>query len=207
MKNRIAFRAVRPDFRSRHDFVWPFPGKVAKAPGPFWTDNTGGCPTAVGDGLCLAKTWDGSASGGIPAITVLVCEFREKDVLGEDHDKIRVRKTKVLRVVDFPRFLTGMGRGIKHAEVLPQSLRGISLRGAILGGVDLCGRDLSYADLRRSYLEDANFRGANLTNVQIRGADTTNADFSGVKGLPQDGMPAGWKAYSHDEPWRQVSSR
>lgn len=26
-----AFRAVHPDFRSRDGYVWPFPGKVAKA--------------------------------------------------------------------------------------------------------------------------------------------------------------------------------
>ena len=86
MPTQTAFRSVHYDFRSRNGFVWPFPGNDAVAPGPFDLDNKGGCPSYLGDGICLAHTTSGAASGRIPLHTVLVCSYEEDDVLGQGQD-------------------------------------------------------------------------------------------------------------------------
>ena len=88
MAKLTAWRAVRPDLRSSNGFRWPFPGKKAVAPLPEGSVFTRGnpCPVFVGDGLCLAKTWRGAASGGIPAITCLEVTYKPEHVLGEDID-------------------------------------------------------------------------------------------------------------------------
>lgn len=104
-----AWRVVRPDFRSRGDFRWPFPGNWAEASGPF--TNGAPCPSQEGDGVCLAKTWAGAASGDIPARTVLVCGYFANDVLGENEDKIRVRRAFVSEVWDGERLVRELGRG------------------------------------------------------------------------------------------------
>ena len=130
-----AFRTVHPDFRSSRGYVWPFPGRIAKAAGPF-TDHKGGCPQAVGDGICLATTWHGAASGGIPAVTVLVCSYLPGDLLGQEEGKVRVKKAKVLRVVDFPATLRG---DVPKDDAIPADLRSANLGGADLGGAE-CDR-------------------------------------------------------------------
>ncbi len=141
---RTAFRAVHPDFRSSCGFVWPFPGGEAVAAGPF-TDHEGGCPQSAGDGICLAHTWAGVASGGIPAFTVLVCEYDAADLLGfeggtvEVPEKVRVKRARVLRAVDFPATLRG---DVRRDDALP------------------------YADLSRADLYGADLTGANLTGAR-----------------------------------------
>ena len=159
----IAFRTVHPDFRSSRGYVWPFPGRVAKAAGPF-TDHKGGCPQAVGDGICLATTWQGAASGAIPAITVLVCSYLPSDLLGQEVGKVRVKKAKVLRAVDFPATLRG---DVPKDDALPA--------------------DLWDANLRDANLRDANLRGANLWDANLR-----DANLGGAMCNRYTVPPAGW---------------
>ena len=105
-----AIRTVRPDFTSQHDYRYPFPGKVAKAPGPI-LDHKGECPRAVGDGLCAALTWVGMASGGVPARTLLLVAYRQNDVLGKSADKLRLRAMRVVDAIDGERLLRENGHG------------------------------------------------------------------------------------------------
>ena len=198
MTTHTAFRSVHPDFRSRNGFIWPFPGNTAEAPGPFDTDNKGGCPDGRGDGICLATTARAMASGGIPAITVLVCEYDEDDLLGQESDgsKVRVRKARVLRVVDFPATF----RGAVTADLdLPtkDDLREANLYGADLYGANLYGANLREADLRGANLYGANLRGANLhganlSRANLYGADLYRADLYGAD-LSGADLPAEWK--------------
>ena len=134
---RTAWRSVHPDLRSSHGYRWPFPGHDAVAPLPAGAEFTSGdpCPQFVGDGLCLAKTWRGAASGGIPAITCLLVEFDDGDVLGEDDDKVRVSSCRVVDVFDAPALLRdGWGKGAY--------LSGAYLYGAYLTMADLTGATL-----------------------------------------------------------------
>lgn len=127
MSTMTAWRAVHPDLRSSHGYRWPFPGGEADAPLPAGAEFTRGapCPHFEGDGLCLAKTWLGAASGGIPAITCLLVEYDSDDVLGEDHDKLRVSRCRVVDVFDAP------------ALIRDGWCPGANLAGANLAGADL----------------------------------------------------------------------
>ena len=138
-----AWRVVRPDFTSKNDYRWPYPGNWAY-PNPTDREMTNGnaCPQFDGDGLCLAKTWAGAASGGIPAIVALLCHYNPADVLGEDNDKIRVRKALVVDVHD-PQRLIRDGW-----------CTGADLSGANLSGADLSGANLSRANLSRAYSDE-----------------------------------------------------
>ena len=155
---RYGFRAVHPDFRSRNGYVWPFPGQTARASGPFSAANNRGCPSYDGDGICLATTAQGAASGGIPLITVLVCSYRPVDLLGSESggSKIRVRSAEVLSVHDFPATLR-IGSGAAGSDRLPSKsdLSGANLRYANLRGADLYGADLYGADLYGANLSGA----------------------------------------------------
>lgn len=155
-----AWRAVHPDLRSSRGFRWPWPGNEAVAPLPDGKEFTLGhpCPLFPGDGLCLAKTWRGAASGSIPAITCLLVEFDEADVLGEDDDKLRVSRCRVVDVFDGP------------ALIRDGWCAGANLRGANLGGANLRG---------------ANLRGANLwaalANEWTRWPDGFDPDKAGLR--------------------------
>ena len=140
MTTRTAWRACRPDLRSSHGYRWPWPGNQAIAPLPDGAGFTRGnpCPRFEGDGLCLAKTWRGAASGGIPAITCLLVEFDQADVLGEDDHKIRVSRCRVVDVFDAPAL-------IRDGWCLGADLGGADLRGA----ADLWGADLRYANANK----------------------------------------------------------
>ena len=120
-KKLTAWRAVHPDLRSSNGFRWPFPGKKAVAPLPAGSEFSRGnpCPEFVGDGLCLAKTWRGAASGGIPAITCLEVTYRPEHVLGEDADKVRP--------VEYSEYLLPY---VPHSGVPLTAVR----RGAVSGG-------------------------------------------------------------------------
>jgi len=186
-----AFRAVHPDFRSRDGYVWPFPGKVAKAAGPFDLDNKQGCPSAPGDGICLGLTWRGVASGSIPAITVLVCSYLPADLLGTEDNgsKVRVKKCRVERVVDFPATLRRAtplddllpsadltGADLRSANLRSANLYGANLTGAYLTGANLTGANLRSANLRSADLRSANLYGANLYSANLTGANLHSAD-------------------------------
>lgn len=94
----FGMRTVHPDFTSSRGFRWPFPGRWAKASGPF-TKSDDPCPSYPGDGLCVGLSWRGMASGGIPAAAVLLVAFREADVLARKVDKLRARRVFVVDVV------------------------------------------------------------------------------------------------------------
>ena len=185
-------RAVHPDFRSSYGFRWPFPGQVAQAAGPFARDNTGPCPASVGDGVCTAQTAAGMASGGIPAVTVLLTAHKLADVLGFDNDKVRASQVLVVDVVDLPRLcresmteanLEGADlyrANLEWADLYGANLEGADLRRANLEGADLRRADLRGADLRRANLEGADLyradlRVANLYRADLRGANLTGA--------------------------------
>lgn len=194
------FRAVNPDFRSRHGFVWPFPGGTAVAPGPIEYGNKDACPWGVGDGICLALDWEGCASGAIPAHTVLICSYAASDVLGSDSGKVRVREAEVLEVVDFPALLRGVGTP-EFEWVLPKSLHGVNLSGADLSFAPLEGRDLSRARLDRIDLSYATLAGANLSGATFVKTNTSFTNFAGATGIPLTGVPDGWRADSGYMPW------
>ena len=140
---RTAWRSVHPDLRSSHGYRWPLPDGAEFTRGD-------PCPQFVGDGLCLAKTWRGAASGNIPAITCLLVEFDEADVLVEDDDKVRVTRCRVVDLFDAP------------ALIRDGWCAGANLGGANLGGANLGGANLRYANLRYANLGGANLWGANL---------------------------------------------
>ena len=189
-----AYRSVHPDFRSSRGYVWPPPGKVAKAAGPFDRDNKGGCPSAPGDGICLGLTWQGVASAGIPAITVLVCSYLPADLLGTEADgsKIRVKKCRVERLVDFPAMLRGdvpadpllPKANLSRANLSGANLSRASLSWASLSWANLSGADLSGADLSWANLSWANLSGANLSGANLYGADPYRAIGDALTILP-----------------------
>ena len=128
MTIHVGFRAVHGDFTSSNGYRWPFPGNTAHAPLPEGREFTKGdpCPQFPGDGLCVATTWRGAASGGIPALTCLVVEWDDEHVLGADGDKVRVSEARVVEVLDVP--LLARGGYLRGAN-----LRGADLREANLG--------------------------------------------------------------------------
>ena len=148
----LGWRIVHPDLTSRGGFRWPFPGNWCDAPGPILPNNVGGCPRNEGDGICVAKTWSGASSGGIRSQTCLLVAYEPKAVLGEDHEKVRVRRALVLDV-----FSATVGLG----------------PGADLTRAYLTRANLSGANLTRANLSGANLTGANLTGAYLTGATYT----------------------------------
>ena len=179
---RTAWRTVHPDLRSSHGFRWPFPGGVAVAPLPVGRTFTRGnpCPGFVGDGLCLAKTWRGAASGCIPAITCLLVEFDDAAVLGEDDDKVRVSCCLVVDVFDAPAL-------IRDGWCAGADLGGANLWGANLGGADLGDANLGDADLR-----DANLWGVNLWGANLGDANLGDANLGGARSDRWTRWPGGF---------------
>lgn len=171
-------KSVRPDLRTSHGFRWPFPGQVAECdPGriiPEPRTPNGGCPQQVGDGLCVATSWRGMASGDIPASTLLLAAYRSSEVLdaSETVGKLLLPRVAVVALVD--------GADLIRAEGERSDLRGANLRGANLRGADLRGADLQRADLQRSDLQGANLQGANLWCADLRGANLQRANLRGA---------------------------
>ena len=126
-----AIRSVHPDGASSRGFVWPLHPKTVTAAGPCKVSGDP-CPSCVGDGICAAHTWAGMASGGIPAITLLLVAYATQDVLA-----------------DFPHKI------LRGADLQGAYLRDANLRGAYLQGAYLRG-----ANLRGAYLRDADLQGA-----------------------------------------------
>jgi hypothetical protein len=188
---QVAWRVVRPDFTSKNDYRWPYPGNWAH-PNPCDREMTNGnaCPQFDGDGLCLAKTWAGAASGGIPAAVALLCHFDPADVLGEDDDKIRVRKALVVDVYD-PQRLIRDG-WCPRADLSGANLYGANLHGANLHGADLHGANLHGADLYGANLHGADLYGADLSGANLYGADLSGANLYGAEGDAWTRLPDGW---------------
>jgi hypothetical protein len=175
--DRVALKAVHPDFTTRDGFQWAFPG--------FWTRDPDSspepfghvCPRYPGDGLSVAKTVAGMAAGNYSPVTVLVVGFNDRDVLAEDEDKLRIVTAKTLTVIDGIKLIKTLGRG---ADLRGADLRGANLRGANLQEANLVGADLWGADLEGANLEGADLWGANLGGADLRGADLWGANLRGA---------------------------
>ena len=165
-------KSVHPDLRTTHEYTWPLPGNVAECdPQRLLAYNSSGCPKQVGDGLCVATTWGGMASGGIRALTLLLVAYNSTEVLGfeEDGAKLRLPRVAVVALVDGERLLREAGRNanLEGAYLLSANLRDANLRGANLRSADLRSAnlwraDLRSADLRSAYLRSASLGGADL---------------------------------------------
>ena len=180
---KLAWRSVHPDLRSSHDYRWPLPGNWAvpnSVSGAGKAEYTRGdpCPQFDGDGLCLALTFSGAASGGIPAITGLICGYREKDMLGTDTTKLRVSQTLVVDLIDIPAI--GRTGSLYRADLSGANLIGANLIEGDLTGANLSRDNLYRADLSGAYLSEANLSRANLYRADLSRADLSMADLSGA---------------------------
>jgi Pentapeptide repeats (8 copies) len=177
-----AFRSVHHDFTSSNGFRWPFPGGSVKLPMPARDFTLGNaCPQFIGDGVCLAKTARGAASGQIPLHTVLIVSYTKASILGEDEHKLRVKSCRVLEVLDFPALLQAdMVDASVKANLSGANLSGANLSGANLSGANLSGANLSGANLRGANLRGANLSGADLSGANLRGANLSGANLRGA---------------------------
>ena len=203
-------KSVHPDLRTYGGYRWPYPGGVAECdPTRIVHENVGARPEQSGDGLCVGLSWKGMASGGIPAITLLLVAYSSADVLGEaaSAGKVRASRVAVVSVVDGARLLRTSGRGadlsgadlyganLSRANLSRANLSGAYLNGANLSranlsgaylsradlsGADLCGANLSRANLSRANLSGANLNGANLSRANLSGAYLSGADLYGA---------------------------
>ena len=168
----LAWRTVADaDRNSSHGYCWPRSGQWAESSGP-WTLGAE-CPTQPGDGLCLAKTFSGASSGGYSIKHAILCAYDPDDILGEDDNKIRVKRAKVIRRLDIPRM-------IRDGLFSGANLRGANIEGADLQWANLSGANLGMADLREANLQRANLRGANLRRANLRRANLYGANLQGA---------------------------
>ena len=177
--SRWGVKRVNSDGTSRNGLVWPVGvGGVVEQAGP-----ADGEPCGVG--LHVAKTAQGASQGGslVQAIGLLV-EFDQADVLGEDDDKVRVSRCRVLPgVVDLVKFWGANLRGANlwGANLGGANLRGANLWGANLRGANLWGANLGGANLGGAYLWSAKLLGADLGGAYLGGADLGGANLGGVR--------------------------
>lgn len=168
-------KSTNPDLTTRGGFRWPFPGNVAEAP-DFDFGNTDACPAFPGDGLCVARSWAGMASGGFPAVTLLLVAYRSDRARGSA-DKVRTDRVAVVGLVDGARLVREHGSG---ADLCWANLSGADLRGANLFRADLCRANLSRANLPGANLHGACLSGANLSGANLRGANLSGVNLSGA---------------------------
>ena len=173
-----------------------------EAPGPI-LDHKGECPTAPGDGLCVALTVPAAQSGGrrLSNSVMLLVGYLPDDVVGTDGSKVRVRRLYVhpdpidpVQLVLWAIAADDLG----GADLGGADLRGAYLRGANLGGADLGGADLGGADLRDANLRGADLRGAYLGGAYLGGANLgdanlRDANLRGATGNEWTRLPAGYR--------------
>ena len=153
------FRVVARDRSTRHGYRWAAPGEWATAPGPINDANRGACPTGVGDGICVARTWRGVYVQGYRCDRIMLVGWSPVDVLGDETDKVRLRRAWVGGILTIGAAYLG-GADLRGADLGGANLGGADLRGANLGGADLRDANLDGADLGGAYLRDADLRGA-----------------------------------------------
>lgn len=177
-------KSVRPDLCTRNGFRWPWPGNAT--PVLELDDHDSPCPIRVGDGLCVAKTWAGTAAGGFTARTLLLVAYRKTEARGNS-DKLRVPQAFVVDIIDGEKLIRECGRGaylrgayLCGADLCCANLYGANLRGADLCGADLCGANLCGADLRCADLCGADLRGADLCGAYLYGADLRRTNLCGA---------------------------
>src|SRR3990167_2827580 len=132
----LGWKVVNPDLTTKFGCKY-IPGAKLVARN-IDLNNKCSCPKREGDGFCIAKNWKGAASGGIPANIVALLGYKEKDILGQDENKFRVKKVWVLGLWDIQK----------------------AIRTGVFKGANLEGAYLYRANLNR-----ANLNGANLKNV------------------------------------------
>jgi hypothetical protein len=123
-------KSTNPDLRTKNDYRWPFPGNETEY--LHLDDHESSCPKRVGDGICVATTWAGMASGGFPAVTLLLVAYRVGEARSDEEGKFRVPQAFVVDLVDGARLIRKNGRGA-------------NLRGANLWGADLSYENREYA--------------------------------------------------------------
>ena len=153
-------KSVRPDLRTYGGYQWPWPGQTAVCdPNALMPTNRDACPSQEGDGLCVATSWRGMASGGIPASTMLLVAYASSEALGGDTEngKLRLPRVAVVAVVDGLRLLreSGAGANLRGANLYAANLSGANLSGANLRGANLYAANLTRADLTDALGADA----------------------------------------------------
>lgn len=149
-------KSVGFDGRTKHGFEWPAPGgETARYE---LDDHESSCPRRQGDGLCVATTWAGMASGGFRAFCLLLVAYRSAEARGDEEGKLRVPQIAVVARLD--------GEAVARRD----------LQGANLRGADLGGANLRRADLEGANLQGANLQGADLRSANLRGADLTDEE-------------------------------
>ena len=174
-------KSVGFDGRTKHGYLWPAPGYVTER--VELDPHDGSCPKREGDGLCVATTWKGMASGGYRAFCVLLVAYRSAEARGDEAGKLRVPQVFVVDRLDGEKLAreSFSGSNLHAADLSGADLHGADLSGADLSGADLTGADLHGADLRGADLYGANLRNADLRNADLRNADLRNAS-----------LPDGW---------------
>ena len=182
-----------------------------EAPGPI-TQSTSVCPSAPGDGLCVALTVSAAQTGGqrMGNSVMLLVGYLPEDVLSTDGAKVRVRRLYVepdpvdpvqltlwaiaaddLRGANLGSAYLG-GTNLWGANLGDANLRGANLRGANLGDANLGDANLGDANLRGAYLGGANLGDANLRGANLRDANLGDANLGGATGNSCTELPAGW---------------
>ncbi len=166
----LGIKSVHPDLMTTRNFRWALPGGTNISNDELNRGNKSACPDQPGDGLCVATTWRGMASGGIPARTLLLVAYRSADVVGRDEPAGKLRiggEVATVALIDGERLIRKHGG---RADLRGADLRGAFLQFADLQGADLRGADLRGADLRGAFLQGAFLRGADLQGADLRGA-------------------------------------
>ena len=160
-----------------------------EAPGPI-LDHQGECPTAPGDGLCVALSVPAAQSGGqrLGSSVMLLVGYLPDDILGTDGSKVRVRRLYVhpdpvdpVQLVLWAIAADNLGgANLRDADLGGAHHRGANLGGANLGGAYLGGAYLRGANLRDANLRGADLRGANLRDAYLGGANLRDAYLGGA---------------------------
>ena len=168
-------KSVGFDGRTKFGFEWPEPGQET---GRYeLLDHDSSCPRTKGDGLCVATTWAGMASGGYRAFCLLVVAYRSSEARSDEPGKLRVPQVAVVARVDGEGFVGAQCRGtnLRYAN-----LRGANLQDADFQDADLQGANLQGANLRYADLQDADLQGADLRGAHLQGANLRYADLQGA---------------------------
>ncbi|ALJ19521.1 pentapeptide repeat-containing protein [Microbacterium sp. No. 7] len=164
-------KSVGFDGRTKYGFEWPAPGGETARYG--LDDHESSCPRREGDGLCVATTWRGMASGGYRALCLLLVAYRASEARGDEPGKLRVPQVAVVARIDGEQF-------IRQADLSRANLSGAALSGANLWGANLWDANLSGANLSRANLRRANLSGAALSGANLWGANLWDANLSGA---------------------------
>ena len=168
-------KSVHSDLITTRGFRWALPGGTSISNDGLVHGNKGACPKVPGDGLCVATTWGGMASGGIPARTLLLVAYREADVVGRDDAEGKLRigaEVATVALIDGERLIREHG---SRADIRSANLRGAFLQNADLQGANLRGAYLQAAYLEGAFLRDAHLQGTYLQDAYLPGAELRGA--------------------------------